>query len=63
MERFKNLNLYQKAVLIFMSAMVLVFSVIYPVTISRVGFEYENTILVPCQENGSTVYSGRLQRQ
>lgn len=63
MERFKNLNLYKKAVLIFMSAMVLVFSVIYPVTISRVGFEYENAILAPSQENSSTVYSGRLQRQ
>lgn len=41
--------------------MALVFSVVYPVTVSRVGFEYRDTILVPSQENGSTVYSGKIQ--
>lgn len=61
MEKIKSLNSYQKGVLLFMLAMTLVFSVIYPMTISRVGFAYKDTILVPRQENGSTVYSGKIQ--
>ena len=61
MEKIKSLNRYQKGVLIFMIAMALVFAVIYPMTISQVGFEYKNTILVPSQEDGSTVYSGKIQ--
>lgn len=61
MEKIKSLNRYQKGVLIFMIAMALVFALIYPMTISQVGFEYKNTILVPSQEDGSTVYSGKIQ--
>lgn len=61
MERIKNLNLYQKSILILMLVMALVFAVLYPVTISRVGYEYKNAILVPSQENGNTVYSGKLK--
>lgn len=63
MEKFKSLNRYQKGVMIFMIAMVLVFSAVYPMTISRVGFAYKDTILVPGQENGCTVYSGKIQGQ
>ena len=40
MEKIKSLNRYQKSVLIFMIAMALVFAVVYPMTISQVGFEY-----------------------
>ncbi len=32
-------------------------------TISRVGFEYKDTILVRNQEDGSTVYSGKIKGQ
>lgn len=46
-----------------MIAMALVFAVVYLMTISRVGFEYQDAILVPGQENGSTVYSGKIQGQ
>ena len=63
MEKIKSLNRYQKGILIFMLAMVLVFAVVYLKTISQVGFEYKNSILVPSQENGSTVYSGKIQDQ
>lgn len=38
MERIKELNRYQKGVLIVMILMALVFAVIYPKTILRVGF-------------------------
>lgn len=44
-----------------MTAMVLVFAVVYPKTIAREGFAYKNAILIPNQENGSTVYSGKIQ--
>lgn len=63
MEKIKSLNRYQKGVLIVMIAMALVFAVVYRITISRVGFEYKDTILVPSQENGGTVYSGKIQGQ
>lgn len=63
MERIKCLNRYQKGVLLFMVAMALVFAVIYLMTISRVGFEYKDTILVQSRENDSTVYSGKIKGQ
>lgn len=63
MEKIKNLNHYQKGVLIFMIVMAITFFVLYSMTISRVGFEYKDTILVPNQENGSTVYSGKIKGQ
>jgi len=44
-----------------MTAMVLVFTVVYPLTIAREGFAYKNAILIPIEENGSTVYSGKIQ--
>ncbi len=63
MEKIKSLNRYQKGVLIFMIIMAIAFWVVYSLTISQVGFEYKDTILVPSQENGSTVYSGKIKGQ
>ncbi|WP_312280295.1 hypothetical protein [Oscillibacter sp.] len=61
LERVKRLDRYQKGVLLLMIAVVLAFTVIYPMTIAREGFAYENAILIPAQENGNTVYSGKIQ--
>ncbi len=61
MERIKRLGRYQKWILIGMTVMVLVFAVLYPVTLRRVGFAYQGAILVPRVENGKTVYSGKLR--
>ena len=61
MERIKNLNSYQKGVLIFMTVMTLVFAVIYAKTISKVGYRYNDAILVPIQETGQTIYKGKIQ--
>lgn len=61
MERVKSLGRYPKGILLLMIVMVLVFAVIYSVTTARVGFAYWNSILVPSQENGNTVYSGEIQ--
>lgn len=54
----KNLNRYQKSLLLFMIVMMLVFAVVYPNVISKVGFEYKDNILIPSEENGNTRYSG-----
>ena len=47
MERIKTLNYYQKGIIIVMVAMILIFAMIYPKTISRVGYRYNDEILVP----------------
>lgn len=36
------------------------FTILYPITIARVGFAYQGTILVPAQQGETTVYSGSL---
>ncbi len=46
-----------------MIVMAITFWVVYSKTISCVGFEYKDAILVPSQENGSTVYSGKIGGQ
>lgn len=61
MNRIKSLNGYQKGVLLLMIAMVIIFTVFYAKMISRVGFAYQGAILVPSQENGSTVYAGKIK--
>lgn len=61
MEKIKSLNRYQKTVLLLIIIMVLVFTILYPITIAREGFAYKDAILVPHQKNDSVVYSGKLQ--
>ena len=61
MKRIKDLNRYQKGLLIFMIIMTLLFAIIYPMTISRVGYRYNDAILVPTQENGKISYTGKIQ--
>ena len=63
MERIKTLGRVQKGILLLMLAMALVFAVLYHITISRVGFAYQDTILVPSQEGDSVVYSGKIYGQ
>lgn len=58
--RINGLSKYQKAVLLILAAMAVVFLVLYAVTISRVGFEYNDKIFVPEQADSGTVYSGRI---
>lgn len=63
MKRIRALNRYQKGVLLSITFMVLLFTVLYPVTRNRVGYSYRGAILMPSEENGSVVYSGRIQWQ
>ena len=59
-ERIRRLDRYQKGVMLVVAAMTIVFTFLYPVTILRVGFEYNDSILVPERIDGGTVYSGRV---
>ena len=61
MEKIKNLNLYQKIILIIMVIMTLIFIPIYAMTIGRVGYEYHNAILVPEKTDDATVYTGKIK--
>lgn len=61
MNNIKGLNLYQKAILGFMSIMVVVFTFIYFNATSKFGFDYMNTFLVVSYENGNTIYSARIE--
>ena len=46
MQRLRELNGYQKGVLILMAAMVLVFTVLYPILTSRQAFSYRDGLLL-----------------
>ncbi len=63
MERIRELTTYQKGVLLFLAAMVVVFTVLYPLTVRRVGFDYQGTILTPSRDGEKTVYSGKIKGQ
>lgn len=58
--RIRALGKYQKAVLAAAILLVLVFSVIYPVTMGREGYLYRGALLTPRQEEGGTVYTGAV---
>ncbi len=57
---FKELDRYQKGVLILLAVMAVVFCVAYGTVTSRDGFLYKDEILLPAHENGNTVYSGTI---
>ena len=61
MERIRKLDLYQKAIILLLIAMLLVFCVTYFVVTGREGFRYMDTILVPTTQDGVTCYSGRIK--
>ena len=60
MQRIRALTPYQKIVLLILLMMALLFTILYPVTISREGLLYEDTILLPEATETGMVYSGRI---
>lgn len=56
MERIKGLDRYQKGILLFMAVMVLVFTVAYSITTTRIGFSYRDTILTVRRGTWETLY-------
>ena len=61
MEKIKSLGLYQKMILLFLSVLVIIFSMLYSAASKKEGFAYQNKILIPKQENGTTIYSGKIK--
>ena len=59
--RVKNLNRYQKGVLLLLAGMTLLFTALYLAATARKGFAYQNAILTPVQVGRETVYSGKIQ--
>ena len=60
LDRIKELGRYQKILLLLMAVMILAFTVTYPIVTARSGFLYKDAILVPAEEDGGTVYSGKI---
>lgn len=63
MERIKELDRYQKGILLLLTAMIVVFGVIYSIVSSRVGFLYHDVILQPSKVEDYTIYSGTIRGQ
>ena len=63
MKRIRNLGRYQKGILLLMAAMILLFTALYPIVLSREGFLYRNALLIPSEEDGNTVYAGKIEGQ
>lgn len=61
MDRIRNLNRYQKGVLLFLVVMAVIFTGFYSVITFRTGYLYNGHILVPETENGNTLYRAEVQ--
>lgn len=60
MERIRELDRYPKLLLLALLMMAVVFAAVYGITASRVGYLYNDTILVPRQSEGALVYEGKV---
>lgn len=58
MKRIRELSNYQKAILLILAAMTLIFGIVYIRATSQKGYAFREQILLPSYENGNTVYSG-----
>ena len=61
MNRIRSLSVFQKIILIILAAMVVVFCVLYPLTMKKEGFYYVDGILTPSETAAGTVYSGKIR--
>ena len=55
MEKIKELNRYQKGILILLVVMAVIFGILYAKATSKIGFLYMDKIFEVSQENGNTV--------
>ena len=57
MDRIKNLNGYQKVLLILLAVMLVVFAFVYPRITSMEGYPYYGKLFLPEQNGSVTTYS------
>lgn len=60
MKKIKSFSSFQRFMFILMIVLPVVFAGIYYVTISKVGIEYQDEILVVHKVDGKTVYTGKI---
>ena len=61
MERIKELNRYQKGILLLLIAMVSVFTILYAIAFFKTGFVYGDAFLEKRIDSGNTVYTGYVK--
>ena len=59
MERIRNMDKYYKVISVLSLILVVVFAFVYHITVSKVGYEYYDGILVPNQTDEGIVYTGK----
>lgn len=62
MERFRELNLYQRVILLLLAAMIIGFAFLYTLSPALEGMIYMDAFLQVSEENGNTVYSGTIKK-
>lgn len=60
MEKIKKMNLFTKIILGLMVVLPVVFAIVYIIETSKMGYEYMNSLLIKSEQDGNTVYSGKL---
>ena len=61
MERIKELNGYQKALLILLAVMLVVFAILYPSVTAQEGYLYYDKLFLPEYDGSITTYSATLE--
>ena len=61
MERIRDLDRFQKIILVMLLAMAIIFGVTYWRVTGKVGFMYQDTVLPLTEENGNRIYSGEIR--
>lgn len=63
MERIRDLDRYQKLILLTLLVMALIFGAVYGIVTNCEGYLYLDSILIPTQAGAATVYSGKIDGQ
>ena len=61
MERFRELNIYQRIILLLLAAMIIGFAFLYTLSPALEGMIYMDAFLQVSEENGNTIYSGTIK--
>ena len=61
MKRIKELNYYEKGLLPVLIAMMVIFTVAYPVLASRTGLVYDSAFLGKSKEEADAVFTGNVR--
>ena len=63
MERIRNLSIYQKVILLILSAMVVLFGLVYIRATSLEGYAYKEEIFLPSYETTFSFVTVKLQSE